>query len=575
MPGTSNKTYVIHPAIGIARMGNAPLDIDDTSTYFIGAESPYQIPNEGESYKKNGKIRKQAQRFRIFEYEDGIASREITLTQADIKNITWHVQVGNRKAALLIDDAASGSISAPTHRPQDFHPSTSRNTKVIGDARKGLCIDSGLCSIDGNPGQNHKELVGKFSMPYKHEETNKTATTQVQLGSIYSEKDTGRLLYFAGNGLSEGLDVETGQFSEKASLGGDTGDFANNDYWYDQSCDGPIRAEIVFTNGQSVKLEQPEHAAWILCSLPKYTPAFNYFTNLQHVALSAAFPENQSVPRPSFANDIFPILRSVSQLQWVSARGSLGHGTGRQGYYLSRRPVLSDNNTDPTSDAYKARDSIFKRLRNPFTLPSRPDQKLTLAAVEPRQMPELPGDERRSQEGHDWALPSVTKLQFSLLEKWRDGDFDPDPDGVYDYVHFDSLKIAEQPAALDSAALEGSCGTPFYPGIESWNVLQLKALYSSPLRINPDVKPGDLTMGNALPWQSDYLDCNDGWWPIQRPNHVTRNGKVQQPWAPDEWVNGENGEQYSEMVENWWRLGFILSKDNNATFEEYERNIED
>ena len=573
MSDSSNKTYVIHPAIGVARMGNASLDIDDASTYFLGAESPYQIPNEGQSYKKNGKIRKQAQRFRIFEYQDGVPSREITIAQEDIEKISWHVQVGNRKAALLIDDEAAGTISAPSHRPPDFHPSTSRNVKVPADQRKGLCIDSGLCSIDSSPSQNHKELVGDFTIPYTHEGQNKKASTQVQLGSIYSEKDTGHLLYFAGDGLSEGLDLATGKFSKTAILGGGgTNDFANNDDWYDQSCDGPIRAEILFADGQSIKLEQPEQSAWILCSLPKYTPAFNYFTNLEHVALSAAFPPKQPVPRPSFARDIFPVLRSVSQLQWVSARGSLGHGTGRLGYYLSRRDILSDNNADPASDAYLARNAIFVRLRNPHTLPARPDENLTLEAVQPSQMPELPGDERRAQEGHDWALPSVTKLQFDMLKKWRDGDFEPDPQGNYEYVPLDALDVIEQPAALDSAALEGSCGTPFYPGIESWNVMELPEVYAAPLRINPDVQPGDLTMGNALPWQSDYLDCNDGWWPIQRPNHVTRDGLVQQSWTPEAWVDEE---QYGQMVEHWWRLGFILSKDNNASYEEYERNIED
>ena len=571
MSDISKKTYAIHPAIGVARLGNAPLDIDDPSTYLIGAESPYQVPGAGETYKKNGKIKKVAQRFRIFEYEDDMPAREITLEQRDIKSITWHVQVSNRKAALLIDDKTPGSVSAPTYHPPDYHPSKSRNTHVVD--RNDLVIESGLNTITSD--QPIKDLTGSFTLPFGN---NEKATTQVKLGSIHSEAQTGRLLYFASDGLSEGLDTKNGKFSQTATIGVN-GDFANNDNWYDQSCDGPIRAEIVFTDGTSIMLDRPEQSAWILCSLPKYTPAFNYFTNLQHVALSASFPATQSVPRPSFANDIFPILRSVSQLQWVSPSGALGHGTGRQGYYLSRLSNLSDNNSDPQSDAYLSRDAIFKRLRNPHKLPARPFKGLTLADVQPKQMPQLPRDELRNQEGHDWALPSVTKLQYDMLEKWRDGDFDSDhnPDGIhaegiYDFIALEELDIPNQPAALDWAALEGTCGTPFYPGIESWNIMQLPELYAAPLRIQANVKPGDLTMGNALPWQSDYLDCNHGWWPVQRPDNVTRNGQSQQPWVPDEWVEEE---QYLKMVENWWRLGFIVSIDNNASFEETERNLQE
>jgi len=171
-----------------------------------------------------------------------------------------------------------------------------------------------------------------------------------------------------------------------------------------------------------------------------------------------------------------------------------------------------------------------------------------------------------------WALAYVRTLECAMVEKWRDGDFEPDLDGVFDYKRLEQYPGAEQPAALDRAAVEGTCGTPFYPGIESWNVMQLAPNFAAPMRIAADVRPGDMTMGNALPWQSDYLDCNDGWWPVQRPNHVTRDGQVLQPWTPPEWTDG-NAEQYDQMVQHWWKLGFVVSKNNGATFEEQERGI--
>lgn len=80
------KIYKIHPSIGIARVGNSP------TQFFIGPEipgvPPMEIVNGQErplqKYKdKHGLIKRQAARFRVFEYEqneEGVISsgREIT-----------------------------------------------------------------------------------------------------------------------------------------------------------------------------------------------------------------------------------------------------------------------------------------------------------------------------------------------------------------------------------------------------------------------------------------------------------------------------------------------------------------
>lgn len=574
MPDTTTKTYRIHPAIGIARMGNADFDLADPTSFYVGSEAPYQVANHGQPYKTGGKVKKQAQRFRIYEYENGVATRELTLDEADVSAISWTVELANRKAALDISDASAGTISSPVHRPPDFHPSATRNAHVPPEHREALCIQTDPGTVDHGTGI--VELSGTFTLFPKT--SGSPVTTDVKLASLASEPHSGRLLFFASDGLSQGLDGD--KLSKTAPLGVGSGDFANNDNWYDQTGDGPVTAQITFANGSKVTLDQPEQRAWVLCCLPKYAPAFNYFTNLQHIALSAGYVPG-TAPRPSFARDIYPILRSVSQLQWVSDRGSLGHATNRQGYYLARDrlDLMSNPDPDPKSQAYMAREGVFKRLRNPNTLPPRPTDPKHVqppSAVEPKQMPQVPGDVMRSLDNlnkHDWALPYVTQLQYAMLEKWRDGDFDPDPGGVYDYVPLAKYDVADQPAALDRAAVDGSCGTPFYPGIESWNVMQLPQLYVAPMRISADVRPGDLSMGNALPWQSDYLDCSDGWWPVQRPNHVTRDGQPLQPWAPPEWVQPDN-EQYDKMVQFWWQLGFVVSQNNGATYEEQERNIE-
>ena len=95
------------------------------------------------------------------------------------------------------------------------------------------------------------------------------------------------------------------------------------------------------------------------------------------------------------------------------------------------------------------------------------------------------------------------------------------------------------------------------------------------MRIKGDSQPGDLTIGNALPWQADYLDCTDTWWPVQRPGQVTRDGAPMQSWVPDEWGGDTEDPDFGQMVQNWWRLGFVISAQNGATYYETERSFED
>src|SRR5262245_45798599 len=139
--------YRIHPAIGIARLG------DSADDFFIGPEAP-GVPStlnkpDGSSaqpgkYKdQQHKIKRQGARFRIYEYTEDAAGaattvREITATDAQIE---WEVHLANRKAA------------AP---------------KLIGTGRRNakqsqsdLIIDPGPQRISGT-NQAMKPLRGKF-----------------------------------------------------------------------------------------------------------------------------------------------------------------------------------------------------------------------------------------------------------------------------------------------------------------------------------------------------------------------------------------------------------------------------
>ena len=553
MTANNNKNYAIHPAIGVARMGNAAASTSDPSSWFLSPEAPLQVVNEGDDYKVSGKIKKQAQRFRIYEFEEGKAIREINLQAEDVESIEWTVELGNRKAALDTESSARGTVSQPAFPPPDYGPASTRNAAVTTD-RESLCINSGRRTVS-KPGSELK-LSGQISFPTG---SGAAKTAQVELGTLYVEPQTGRLLVFGGNGLSQGL--LNGEFSMDAPIK----TYANNDGWYDDIADGPVTASVTFKDGTRIELTQAEQAAWVVNAVPRFAPAISLYTSLYDVALSAFAEPLGDVPKPSFANDIYPILRSVSLLQWVSDKAAKGHGSGTSQYYLNadRLRVLSDNNPSPDSDPFKARDFVFGFIRNPNdserdtpAMPRLPTQVVN----EPDKKP-------------PWDIASVTKLQYAQLSKWRVGDFESD--GVPAYIPFDQLDVTQQPQALDRAALEGTAGTPFYPGIESWRITRDKDIYAAPLRIKTGVIPGDLSIGNALPWQADFLDCNDAWWPAQRPNYVTRKGVPLQSWEPVDWDAGGDAPHYNEMVEHWSEMGFVITRDNGATYEEAERNLTD
>ena len=70
------RQYRIHPAIGIARVGDAARSDASNDFYFIGPEIAEFAANidpqsgvQGEFKTADGKVKPQAARFRIFEYE--------------------------------------------------------------------------------------------------------------------------------------------------------------------------------------------------------------------------------------------------------------------------------------------------------------------------------------------------------------------------------------------------------------------------------------------------------------------------------------------------------------------------
>ena len=100
----------IHPAIGVARMGNSQHD------FYVGPEVTEPLPQPpGRMHDAAGALKRQAARFRVYGYDAaGNVVRELTTHDADLR---WTVHVANRKAswyqwaiALDIPEAAGNTL---------------------------------------------------------------------------------------------------------------------------------------------------------------------------------------------------------------------------------------------------------------------------------------------------------------------------------------------------------------------------------------------------------------------------------------------------------------------------------
>jgi hypothetical protein len=255
----------------------------------------------------------------------------------------------------------------------------------------------------------------------------------------------------------------------------------------------------------------------------------------------------------SFTRDIYPILRRVSHLHWVSTVAGRRHGEGKRLHFISRVNELSSNKPQ---DADDARDEIFQALRTP-------------QGGGPGTMPKLPGLAVTKAPG-----AALTEVQYKRMELWAKGNFDADwPGAEPEPTPLDKLPEQDRPHALDRAALEACVGGPFFPGIEASRLMLDATTYDAqrPFRIDANLTPGTITANMAVPWQADFRDCNiqEGadWWPAQRPNEVRGEKRQgQEAWAP-KWG-------YEEMVKRWSQLGFVVAKtvDNKVEYVEEERS---
>ncbi|MFD1251349.1 L-lysine 6-oxidase [Devosia equisanguinis] len=568
----------IYPALGISRVGGS-------QKWFYAPELP-GVPANPEGGFKDGSslIKKQVQRFRVFAFDaEGRVIKELTAADAKIE---WRVHVANTKAAwygfVNAHDNGANAPGMPTRMRNQYFASNEQREKM-------LVIDPGAVTISGTEvnwsGEDEAyAMKGRF-----------WDSVDVGLGQVRTDAD-GRLLVVPADGIS------------RSPRGTAITNFADNDGWHDDWCDGPVDAKVTLPDGQVLDAD----GAWIACVGPDFAPEIPSISTLYDVIENMNWEQKWVEPPAtplSFRQHIYPTFRRLALMEWVSAASNLRQGWLDVGDFSSEAYLAQL--ADP-SEANKAfRQKVFSAFRDPYNMGPNAYKE------EHFKIPLMPGD-GVDHNGSPLQWFQFPKLQYERLRLWAEGAFDNDfADAALDQVtDLDQLPVEQRPHALTEAALEPCSGGAFHPGVELSYYLRLPALYAraadpeaeafriargnraslvqnvgrildftnattgEDAPIGPQMA-GDLTRWMGLPWQPDAFSCQrvamqtdfpvPVWWPALLPVDVLPEEHYNQLMRTD-----LSAEQRVKFFENrvWWARGVPgIGYHANASYWDGIRNM--
>jgi hypothetical protein len=373
------STFRIHPAIGIARLGNSPTE------FYLSPEAPGTLPiacdaqgvavtdSQGNETRARqfkdaqGRVKRQAARFKLFVYDDQspqgrelkiggtievVNPRSGQLITGTVTDVTWTVYLANKKAVWYEFKELAGE-----HGYEPGHPR--RNADVTGDsARQKLIIDPGPRTVRFG---DEKRRGAAFARSAGGPDTFPPPLRPNSIDTIGELKcnvqgGASRLIVLGGFGNSGSSKTDFGQPYITQ--------YANNDGWFDDTSDGPVTAvvnyKIALINGKppdpniysnlnaALAVDEP---AWVVVGYPRYAPQIVDIVTMDDVVYDLAVrqfafaPSMYGVPpfdrphpppttpqqwsvwrmtatwnrdyRPYFWRDIWPILSRPNNYQWV------------------------------------------------------------------------------------------------------------------------------------------------------------------------------------------------------------------------------------------------------------------
>ncbi|MBV8190488.1 MAG: LodA/GoxA family CTQ-dependent oxidase, partial [Alphaproteobacteria bacterium] len=272
------KSIRIHPGIGIARVGNS-------DEFYIGPEAPGVVvdpggsngpgPNGGTYRDRGARLKRQAQRFRVYAYDanDSVLA-ELSSDSDLVQSVRWRVHVRNMKAANY---AFQGAYLLDPDKLRN--PSIQPGVKPI--ERDKLIIDPGVHTIaSGQPGPVVMKGdiftgIGKGTLPgelrfegftpqdpSKEVEVVYKAVKDIELGQLRLDPK-GRLLFVPAPGKGECVTTPKVALSNPSTTVSPpngpqngtnplTNQFAyfNVPGWWDDTCCGEIDVTVTLKDGQ-------------------------------------------------------------------------------------------------------------------------------------------------------------------------------------------------------------------------------------------------------------------------------------------------------------------------------------
>lgn len=569
-----DNSYAIHPAIGIARVGN-------TEDYFLGPEKISEpINSETGSVKlkpDTDNINRQGARFRVFKYING-APKEVKVGEDGVISIQWTVHIANKKGAWHEFKSIDGERTSNKNRKRNHNV----EKFIIDPGPRSITIDAGNQKPIEKFSLNNTPAGYNARWPDKLNNGNRPAGDKINyLGEIQGSEE-GRLVVLGGHGHAGNI----------TNSGGIVG-YANNPGWIDDTADGYVKATIKVQSGTTVKTIENVTPAWIIVAPPDYAPEIGNVVSLfdtvhdlftrcspgynpaAYDVANKKFKLEAAGYKPNYERDILPCIKSGAQSAWTlkPTNDWLFHGSLNGANVNSFFDRLTETPLSNTSD-------ILQSLK------SRP------AESDPENMPKLWGD---------LGITSCLLLPRTLYYNFKQAS-----DGYLDESSPPPLSPAEE---LDRAALMNGSGGAFFPGIETGWMIRNPKIWASTFRIqhrrtagvdpakgvDPDgdelhdvtgCEPGDLTKRMAVPWHADFLKCAGesssgyAWWPGQRPVHVVpeskistsmgKMGTVMEKWARgmEMWVSGSLRLDHEKLIDKWAKLGYLKDK-GTATVPKY------
>ncbi|NHZ81201.1 hypothetical protein F2P44_18250 [Massilia sp. CCM 8695] len=564
-----HSAFRIHPAVGVARVGNSEEFVIAPETMAGAPIAPGQVLSgglpiragseadpvrSGDLRDAQGALKRQAARFRIFHYapqaseswprgdgtEVGIGTRIEGLTVTDI---IWTVHLANKKANTFvleethlpgIDGYAEGQLPPIRNAALPLQQASHSTDKIailnLPERVRKLTIDPGPRTIAGarasavhfdkataasyyDAASASVVALARYPMSFPGDafaRMDSPAGPIDTLGSLLTD-ERGRLLVVGGFGRASG-------WAQVAPT--PLNDDVNNDQWFDDTSDGPVSATLVFDDGSHAVV----HGAWVTTTDPAYAPQIPNIVSLwddvydcwvRKMALAPAIfnaktGTYRSDYKPSFDDQLAPMFTSAALQQWtvnMSERGMSAHRN-----LATIRAV-----DDPASTALAGLAAIF---RNPFE-PGHTDTT---------RMPLHLGDAKS-------AMLTLRQTQYFFLQRWNQGR------GNYVAGSGPALGAGEY---LDKATMVNCLGGRFSPGIDLTFTMREAAIYlqpwascgAGPFRIRAaaldyaaiaagpgtgapllsvgyvprhreaeGLEPGDLSKFMAVPWHTDYNSC--------------------------------------------------------------------